>query len=180
MLFLFTTTTAKAIKLACKHISIWLGHDSKTAFWRRPAGSARNPDSPGFPSSHTANSASVWIFLMKGLEFEYGLFYAISIAVGMALGRVSDENHTIFQTVAGLLLGTVLGVSFANQIPMIEKMEKEWEYWRYVTFAALLGAVGYVVKTLPKMIHSLKYKFLRKDNRILPENGEDSGIEEKL
>jgi len=100
----------QALKHGSKKIAIASGVNGEDAFWRRPSACGRGEGSPGFPSAHTSNCGAISTFW--SLQFwNAGASLALpaSLTLMMAAGRMSDGNHTALQTVAGVLLGPLLG-----------------------------------------------------------------------
>ncbi|CAK9116618.1 unnamed protein product [Durusdinium trenchii] len=93
--------------------------DSTGTLWRRPSNSRRAPEDPGFPSSHTSimTFISVYFALYLWLHLGYPFFRAALVAVlpsgFMAAARIRDQDHTLQQTIGGVLWGTCMGLWWA-------------------------------------------------------------------
>lgn len=62
------------------------------AFWRRPSNSGRDPNDPGFPSSHTTLTAAVSLF-WSTRRGRVAQAIAALVTTGMAVGRLTDSSH---------------------------------------------------------------------------------------
>jgi len=106
----------KALKLAVRRAL-------PPAVWMRPAGSHRDSScDPGFPSSHTSNLAFLsfhfaWYFRMHcGWAMPAAVVLTVLPPVVMAAARIWDKDHTIAQTVGGLVCGWALGAAWVAAI----------------------------------------------------------------
>ncbi|CAE8667640.1 unnamed protein product, partial [Polarella glacialis] len=108
-----TSITVKLLKRAVSACARFSGIDGPLAFWRRPAAAGRAPDSPGFPSGHTASAGSVAAFVAAYAGWPLTLAAALAAVptLAMACARVGDSKHTRLQTAAGALLGPPLGLA---------------------------------------------------------------------
>ncbi|KAL1520846.1 hypothetical protein AB1Y20_022407 [Prymnesium parvum] len=105
--FVFTQSCIKTMKSLIANVATACGNDGHDAFWRRPAACGR--ESPGFPSAHTANVGALSLFVVRVIGVQQ--WYALLPMLLMAAGRLSDQNHTFLQTLAGCVCGPLLGVT---------------------------------------------------------------------
>ena len=140
----------KTLKHGVKAAATLLGNTSDEAFWRRPEGSGRGRDSPGFPSSHTANCASISCFI--ALRTGASLWGPALLTIAMAAGRMNDRSHRLSQTLAGVVIGPMLALlaNAAVEISELDRAAADSLGWRVVSVVALLIAGAFFLReTLP-------------------------------
>ncbi|CAL1174057.1 unnamed protein product [Cladocopium goreaui] len=115
--------------------------------WRRPKESTRKAGDPGFPSSHTSNMTfiSVYFALYLWLHLnwlpERSLLVALIPSSAMAAARICDKDHTVQQTIAGVLWGALLGLWWALIGPRLRGI-LEWaqpQPWALVVLCFVVG-----------------------------------------
>ena len=145
--FAFSQLCVKLMKHGVKACAKLVGIDSADAFWRRPKESGRGVDSPGWPSSHTANTASISVFIALQTEAS-GLWPAL-LTLMMAAGRLHDRSHRVSQTIAGVVLGPALALA-AHFAVNRARFDTSGFGWRVVCGIAMgLATVFFLGKTLP-------------------------------
>lgn len=73
--------------------------------WRVPA------SGPGFPSGHTQISATFWTSLSLSLRNRYIVVLSILTVISTATSRVALRVHSIYDVMAGVILGVLLATS---------------------------------------------------------------------
>lgn len=130
----------KGLKLLVKRY----GHEFLS---RRPKESTRKAGDPGFPSSHTSNMTfiSVYFALYLWLHLnwlpERSLLVALIPSSAMAAARICDKDHTLQQTIAGVLWGALLGLWWALIGPRLRGI-LEWaqpQPWALVVLCFVVG-----------------------------------------
>ena len=161
LVFGFSQLCVKIIKHACKHFALAFGYGGPAAFWRRPPNSPRPPDSPGFPSSHTSNCASISLFI--ALETGRSPMWAVALTFAMAMGRMRDNSHTWPQTIAGVMIGPLLGAGahlIAMQLQFGHLPETGSPYqaqWKCMCVATLFtGFAFFLGDTIPVWMDTLR------------------------
>lgn len=133
--FLFAYSSIKLIKCSTARIATAVGYSAADAFWRRPPACGRS--SPGFPSAHTANVGALCVFIALATGWHVGC--ALLPMVLMAAGRLSDQNHTLLQTLAGCCCGPILGFTaheVALNLGILSVTPPDW--WPPVATALLI------------------------------------------
>ncbi|CAK9036087.1 4-dihydroxy-2-butanone 4-phosphate synthase (DHBP synthase) [Durusdinium trenchii] len=135
--------------------------DSTGTLWRRPSNSRRAPEDPGFPSSHTSimTFISVYFALYLWLHLGYPFFRAALVAVlpsgFMAAARIRDQDHTLQQTIGGVLWGTCMGLWWALIGPRLRGI-LEWAEPQPWALVVLCFAVGLPIFTKPLVLRPRK------------------------
>eukprot|EP00434_Breviolum_minutum_P013651 symbB.v1.2.012035.t1/scaffold756.1/size166813/5 len=137
----------KGLKLLIKR----LGPES---LWKRPAESTRDPLDPGFPSSHTSNMSfisvyfALYLWLHLGLPPQQSILVAVIPSFAMAAARIWDKDHTLQQTIGGVLWGASLGTWWALIGPRLRGI-LEWAQPQPWALVVLCFAVGLPMFTKP-------------------------------
>eukprot|EP00435_Cladocopium_sp_Y103_P051903 s876_g16.t1 len=138
--------------------------------WRRPKESTRKAGDPGFPSSHTSNMTfiSVYFALYLWLHLnwlpERSLLVALIPSSAMAAARICDKDHTLQQTIAGVIWGALLGLWWALIGPRLRGI-LEWAQPQPWALVVLCFVVGLPMFTKPLGLRLLPRSRTRRARR---------------
>merc|ERR1712187_251 len=99
--------------MATKLLKLIVQRTCPASMWMRPASSSRDSlKDPGFPSSHTSMMTFISVYFAWYLHIhrDWGSSGTAVVAVVppllMAGARIWDADHTLLQTIAGVIWGT--------------------------------------------------------------------------
>ncbi|CAJ1364065.1 unnamed protein product [Effrenium voratum] len=152
--------------LLTKGLKLLVRQTLPDSVWRRPDLSSRDVRDPGFPSSHTSNMTfiSVYFALYLWLHLGYppgnSALVATVPSMTMAFARIQDKDHTLPQTLAGLVWGACLGMWWALIGPRLRGI-LEWAHPQPWALVVLCFFVGLPMFTKPLGIRVPRPEFVR-------------------